>query len=140
MDLFQLFQRFITIDRIRLTVISLFLYRERGKPLEHLEHWNKLVENGSRSTTYGCSKTQITLEQLEQTGVSERDSGFVGRYLRFVGHDLRSFIRFLGCFLRFFALLRSFLTAFRTKLLMQRLTRLLFDDSGTPTEMIVNTA
>ena len=109
--------------------------------MEQMEQWNKITKNGSRSTTYGCSKTRITLEQLEQTGVSGRDSGFVGRYLRFVGRDLRSFLRF---FRVFFTIFRLFFTVFCSfSVFFNRISfeianaeaySVAVDDSGTPTE------
>ena len=99
-----------------------------------MEQWNKITKNGSRSTTYGCSKTRITLEQLEQTGVSGRDSGFVGRYLRFVGRDLRSFLRFFRVFFTVFCSFSVIFNRISFEIANAEAYSVAVDDSGTPTE------
>ena len=102
--------------------------------MEQMEQWNKITKNGSRSTTYGCSKTRITLEQLEQTGVSGRDSGFVGRYLRFVGRDLRSFLRFFRVFFTVFCSFSVIFNRISFEIANAEAYSVAVDDSGTPTE------
>ena len=102
--------------------------------MEQMEHWNKITKNGSRSTTYGCSKTRITLEQLEQTGVLGRDSGFVGRYLRFVGRDLRSFLRFFRVFFTVFCSFSVIFNRISFEIANAEAYSVAVDDSGTPTE------